>query len=219
MRKENVILTFSGKAHGGKDTCVSFVRDEFEKQGKSVFCLAFGDYVKTLCSRNFGYNEEFKEDYRDMLQKFGTDIVRSTEEDFWVRIVFNTIDMLSDIYDVFLISDARFLNELQPYPYRMSYPIFNVLIKRNMEDALTEDQEKHISEDLANNPPKDLFHIVINNNEGLDELEKMSNSIVQFILTIQENYEEINKQNTDEGINDLFGKMVNEMEFDEEDIE
>lgn len=216
MTTDNIVMTFTGMAHGGKDTSVNFVKEEFEKNGKRVFCLAFGDYVKTLCARNFGYNEEYKEDYRDLLQQFGTDIVRNIEEDFWVRIVFTTIDMLRGLYDVFLISDARFVNELQPSPWRIGYPIFNVLIKKDMPPDLVGDQNNHVSESLANNPSDDLFHVIINNNETLEELEKMCKSTVEFILTIQKNHEAISKLDSGEDIDNIFSKMIDGMEFDNE---
>ena len=212
----NIIMTFTGMAHGGKDTTAKFVKEEFERQGKDVFCLAYGDYVKTLCARNFGYNEDEKEDYRDLLQQFGTDVVRQIEEDFWVRIVFTTIDMLRNVYDVFLISDARFLNELQPSPWKLGYPIFNVLVKRDMDPDLIGEQNNHESESLANNPLDDLFHIIINNNESLEELQKMCKTTVEYIMTIQKNSEELAQLDSDEGVTDIFSKMIDGMDFSNE---
>lgn len=213
---KNIVLTFTGMAHGGKDTSADIVGEEFTKQGKRVFRLAYADYVKTLCARNFGYNDANKEDYRELLQEFGTDVVREIEEDFWVRIVFTTIDMLRDLYDVFIISDARFYNELQPSPWTIGYPIFNVLVKRDMKPDLVGDQNNHSSEDLANNSPDELFHIIINNNDSLDELRKMCKNTVDFILTIEKNHEELAQLDSDEGITDIFSKMIDGMDFTNE---
>lgn len=213
---KNIVMTFTGLANSGKDTCVEKMKTHFEKHGKKVFCLAYGDYVKSLCTRNFGYDDTKKEDFRDLLQLFGTDLVRNIEEDFWVRVVFTTIDLLNDEYDVFLISDARFMNELQPFPWKIGYPIFNVLINREFENNLTDEQNAHISEDLATNPPEGLFHITINNNGTLDDLSKMCFDIVKYVTTIQDNYKELKEQETEEEALNVFEKMMSEVEFNKE---
>lgn len=208
LNTDIIVMTFSGLAHSGKDTSVEFIKEEFEKEGKRVFCLAFGDYLKSLCRRNFGYDENNKEEYRDMLQNFGTDVVRAIEEDFWVRIVYSTIDLLRDIYDVFLISDARFLNELQPFPWHIGYPIFNVLVQRGIGPELTDEQNKHSSESLASDPPDDLFHIVIHNDKTMDDLQRMCENTVEFVLKIKKNNEEILRIESEDEAEDIIEKML-----------
>jgi hypothetical protein len=204
---DNIVMTFTGMAHGGKDTCADFVKEEFEKQGKRVLRLAYGDYVKALCARNFGYDESNKEEFRTVLQMFGTDIVRAVDPTFWITVVFTTIDALKDVYDVFLISDARFYNELQPYPWKLGYPIFNVLIKRGMEPDLEGEQNEHESEMIANNPNEKDFHIIVNNTGTLEDLSYMAKDVVSTIIDIESGY---TQKNTKRKISDsLMEKMIN----------
>ena len=79
---DNLVFTFTGRAGCGKDTCAKFVREYLDELGIPHFSLAFADYLKTLMKRNFGYSDENKEQFRSQLQEFGTEIVRSHDENF-----------------------------------------------------------------------------------------------------------------------------------------
>lgn len=187
---KNIVITFSGKARSGKDTSVQFVKKHFEEKGMNVFCLAYADYLKVLCKRNFGYDDADKENQRKILQTFGTDVVRNIDDIFWVETVFNTIDVLREVYDVFLISDARYDNELRPYPWTLGYAVFNTLVRRDSDNGLDEKERAHSSETLASEGDTSKFHFLIDNNEGLDELDKICGELVDFILKAKKQAEE-----------------------------
>lgn len=79
---DNLVFTFSGKAGAGKDTCASFVKMYLDELGIKNFTMAYADYMKALLKRNFGFSDEHKEDFRGLMQEFGTDIVRKQDEQF-----------------------------------------------------------------------------------------------------------------------------------------
>lgn len=79
---DNLVFTFSGKAGSGKDTSAIIVREYLEELGIKNFSLAYADYMKALLKRNYGLSEENKEEYRGLMQEFGTDIVRKQDENF-----------------------------------------------------------------------------------------------------------------------------------------
>lgn len=187
---KNIVITFSGKARSGKDTSVQFVKKHFEEQGMNVFCLAYADYLKALCRRNFGYDDADKEHQRKILQKFGTDVVREIDDIFWVETVFNTVDVLREAYDVFLISDARYENELRPYPWTLGYAVFNTLVRRKEDNGLSDAERSHSSEVLAESEDTSKFHFLIDNNEGLEELDGICKELVDFILKAKKQAEE-----------------------------
>ena len=176
--EHSLIFTFSGDARAGKDTCAMLLKNACEEAGLSCFNLAFGDAVKYNCARNFDYKN--KDTDRHILQEFGTK-VREIEKDFWVRQVYMTIDMLRNEYDVFAISDARYENELQPFPFAMLYPIINVYVKRDFETTLSEDEYNHESESMAHNPDMSKFQYVIDNNGTLQDTYKQ---IVDMLINV-----------------------------------
>lgn len=189
---DNIVFTLTGLANCGKDTVASMIVAYCKTLDKKPFSLAYADYLKVLAARNFGYNDNDKEDGRHILQSFGTQ-VREVEEDFWVRTVWNTIDAFRDLFNVFVVTDVRYENERRPYPWRISYPIFNVYIKNdNMESKLGEEELKHESEYLANNPSLDTFHFIVDNSGTLEETYNQVKQMVDMVLEAQQNaYESI----------------------------
>ena len=181
----NLVFTLTSPAGGGKDTCAYMIREYCESLGLKVLMISYADYLKMICARNFGYDGSNKEEGRKILQWFGTDVVKSIERDFWVRIVFQTFDLLNEEYDVFIVADARFEEELQPYPYKLLYPIVNVYIDRKIETALGDDEYNHSSESMANNPDLNNFHYVIDNNDTLEYTYEQIENMVENVILLQ----------------------------------
>lgn len=166
------IITFSGKAQSGKNLCASLIKKELEKKAVRCFELAFADYLKCICVKNFGYDESRKAEFRELLQVFGTDKIRSIDEDFWVKIVSMTVDLLQDDFDVFILTDARFENELNHKIFKKEHNIYNILVKREILSGLSQEELNHSSEQLAERNP-DLFDCVIRNDGTMEDLEKL----------------------------------------------
>ena len=180
------MITISGKFGSGKDVVAEMIKQYCESIDMSTFKLAFADSLKMHCARNFGY--ENKDTDRHILQEFGTK-VREIEKDFWARQVYITIDAFRSMFDVFVISDARYDNELRLFPFNLCYPIVNLYVVRDVED--NEDRQ-HESEELANNPDLSKFHYVIDNNGTLEETYKQVVNIVNEVLL--KKYDFLNEQ-------------------------
>ena len=184
----NIVFTLTGKANCGKDTVAGMIKDYLYELDRESFSLAYADYLKVLAARNFGYDDSDKETGRHILQEFGTK-VRSVEEDFWVRTVWTTIDAFRDLYDVFIVTDVRYENEKNPYPWRIGYPIINIYIKNdNFESKLGEEELKHESEYLANNPDLEKFHFIVDNSYSFEETKIQVKQLVDMVLEKQNEY-------------------------------
>ena len=178
--EDNIIVTLSGKAHSGKDLVGQMIKKYLEELGMSGFTIAFADQLKNHCMRNFGYLDKDKD--RKILQDFGTR-VREIEPDFWALQVYHTIDAFRSMFDWFIITDARYKNELSLFPYNVAYPIVNIYVKRDVESGLTEEEQAHESEQLATNPNLDEdFHFIIDNNGAIEETYEQVMDIVNTIL-------------------------------------
>lgn len=179
----NLVFTLTGKAGCGKDVCAEMIGSYCEYLDMKPLKLAYADNLKMICARNFGYND--KENDRHILQEFGSK-VRGIEQDFWVHQVFNTIDCLRNEFDVFIVSDARHENELQPKPYTLSYPIINIYIKRDFDTKLSDVEYSHESENMANNPDLSNFHYVVDNNGKLEDTYMQIIDIINDVILKRE---------------------------------
>lgn len=206
---KNLVFTFSGKAGSGKDTAAEMLVNYLKEREISVFEMAYADYLKALCKRNFGYDDNDKENGRHILQKFGTDVVRESDPIIWVETVFNMIDTLRDSYDVFVITDARFENELQPHPWKLGYPIFNILVQRETEGAISDENKQHSSEDMANNPDNNKFHFILHNDGTLDDLKIAVIECYNIVEIVRNHFmEELEKGETE---SDKIATLDNEV--------
>lgn len=203
----NIVFTLTSPAQGGKDVCAEMIKLHCNDIGHSVFKLAFADAVKFHCIRNFGY--ENKDTDRKILQDFGTQ-VRGIEKDYWVRQVYTAIDAFRNLYDIFVISDARYENELCPSPWSLSYPIINLYVKPHGKSTLSESEFKHESEDMANNPDLSKFHYVIDNSGDLEYTYTQIVAIVNDVIDKRNDYLMLQR-----GIDDVFNEVVEVGDKDE----
>jgi hypothetical protein len=93
--------------------------------------------------------------YRELLQRFGTEVGRSIDPDLWIKSTFNYMEPESN----YIITDVRFKNEAKACLDRGA-----VLIRINRETKDMEHQSEHDMDDF-----KDYTHI-IDNNGTLEEL-------------------------------------------------
>ena len=183
MRNRPYVITLTSVARGGKDTVADMIIDYCKEHDKKVLSIAYADYLKAICKRNFGYDENDKEAGRHILQHFGTEVVKSKEKEFWARVVFHTFDLLCDDYDVFLVPDARFEEELQLSPYNLFYPIINVFVHRTVDSPLGEAEKHHASEQMASDPDWSKFHAVVDNNGTLEETNAQVDELMENIFS------------------------------------
>ena len=163
------IICISGKGEAGKDTSALMLKARLEAVGDKVLVLHYADLLKFYCKNYFGWNGDKDFIGRTLLQRIGTDIVRSKDPDYWVKEVSNFIVMFKDEFDYFIIPDCRFPNEFE-YLSNQGFKVISVRIERPQhENKLTEEQRKHRSEVSLDH----YFHdYIIMNNGSLEELEE-----------------------------------------------
>lgn len=169
------VILISAYARHGKDSAADILKSEFEKQGKKVLIAHYGDLVKYVCKTFFGWNGE-KDDYgRSLLQKIGTDEIRKSDPDFWVRFIYDILAMFIDEWDYVIIPDCRFPNEIEYFkePY---FDLITIRVNRlNYISPLTVEQQNHSSETSLDNYAFDYY---INSESGLDNLKKEIDKII-----------------------------------------
>lgn len=161
------IITVSGKARHGKDSFAKILQQQLNMLGKKSLIINYADYLKFICQKYYGWNGEKDEVGRTILQKTGTEKIRSQIPNFWVDAVINFIKAIEDDFDFIIIPDCRFPNEITRW-IDEEYNIFPVHVTRtNFENNLTEEQRNHLSEIALDNFKFDYYAKAKN----LDELK------------------------------------------------
>lgn len=162
-------ICIGGKARCGKDTTATIMKQELESRGKKVLLTHYADLLKFMCRNYFGWNGEKDEAGRTLLQKIGTDCVRSQNPNFWVDFVLTIVSLFPEEWDYILIPDARFPNEISRIGEN-GYSYTLVKVRRpNFISPLTTEQQRHPSETALDDVIPD-FTII--NDGTMDELRK-----------------------------------------------
>ena len=99
------VICISGQAGAGKDTVGQIMKEQLERQGKSVLITHNADLLKYLCRTLFDWDGQKDEAGRSLLQYVGTDVVRKQRPDFWVNFLISIFDLFGDNWDYAIIPD------------------------------------------------------------------------------------------------------------------
>jgi len=176
------IILISGKAQNGKDSCAKLLKQKLELQNNKVLITHYGDPVKFLATNLFNWNGEKDEYGRTLLQKVGTDIVRTQNPNFWVDFIIDILKLFKGEWDYVLIPDVRFINEITRYGEEWNTTTVRVN-RLNFESNLTYEQKNHSSETELDNYH---FDYVINAESGLDKLEGEIDKFMEWMEEIDE---------------------------------
>lgn len=170
------IIGITGLKRSGKDTIADFMLKELAKlnPAKVGFADALKKEIATAIGKSREYIEENKDNFRLIMQGWGTDFRRKLcGEDYWVRKMIAQISMHHDIgTKVIIIPDVRFLNEAQLIRM-LEGKIVGVV--RGITDA----KDSHLSETEL----KDIkFDCLIENEGSLEDLQKKTKEALKQIL-------------------------------------
>ncbi len=184
------IICISGKAQHGKDTTAQFMKEAMEASGKKVLIAHYGDLLKYICKTFFGWDGQKNEAGRGLLQRVGTDVIRRQDEDFWVRFIGNILQLFYAEWDVVILPDCRFRNELRILDFmrRVNDPrnlasVHLRVIRPDFDNGLTEEQKAHPSETELDNVMPNAW---IWNDGDLDDLKTEVQRWVACFLITQE---------------------------------
>ena len=139
MSNIKTIYLFTGKAQSGKNYIARELNKALTSEHKTVLELSFAYKLKSFISTLFNMpiaevdkwklNEQpFTANgvtMREILQRFGTDIMRKhVDKDYWIKFVATRI--VNTDYNYYLITDYRFPNELDVVDYIKLYDLYNL---------------------------------------------------------------------------------------------
>lgn len=177
-KKLKKIYIICGKARSGKDTLAAIMKDLLEAQDKKVIVLQYASYLKEYAKKVSDWDGSDETKPRELLQTLGTDIIRKEiDNDFFTTKMIEDIKVYSYFFDIIIISDARFKNEIKN-PLKEFDGIETIHITRpNFDNGLSEEQKKHLSE-IDLDDYNDYTHEIINDG-SIDDLKDKIDSILR----------------------------------------
>lgn len=161
------IICISGKAGAGKDTLAKCIELTLAEAGQRVLITHYADLVKYVCKTFFKWDGNKDEKGRTLLQKVGTDIVRSKDPNFWVNFIEEILYFFQNEWDCVIIPDTRFPNEIQNL-ISAGHDVYHVRITRPIQGiAMTDKQKSHSSETALD---KYSYDYVIHNSGDVNSL-------------------------------------------------
>ena len=168
MSKTKVLCIAGGATHG-KTLTANVLKEILEDYDKNVLILSYANYLKYMCKQYFGWNGLKDEAGRTLLQRVGTNLARGNNPDIWVNVIGETILALHTEYDVFILDDARFPNEIIDLIEKFNLNVRSLKVNRlNYTGGLTEEQLNHPSETAFNDYEFDYY---INFEDGFKNVQ------------------------------------------------
>ena len=176
------VIAISGRAMNGKDTLAQMMSEVFQRDGKTVQITHFADLLKYICKTYFGWDGNKDNAGRELLQRIGTDVIRKNDENLWVNYMVSLLRcVFNEMYDVVIIPDARFPNEISVLRDN-GFDVTHIRITRvGFVAPMRDEQANHISETAMDGVIPDLGVI---NGGTLDDLKKVAESAVEFVMGV-----------------------------------
>jgi len=173
------IYIIGGKAKSGKNTFGTYLREELKKYGYKPCVMHLTAPLYSYAENYFAWDHQKDEKPREFLQKMGIEIIKNKlhKNTFLLDRLIEDINILSNFFDVFIITDARLKIEFETIKNNYQNTTSIKLNRNHYNDFLTEEQRNHITEteiDTYNN-----FDYIINNT-SLTALEKEAKRIINI---------------------------------------
>lgn len=176
-REEALVIVLSGKARSGKDTSLSIFKKLYESKGKKVISLYYASYIKEYAKNISNWSGSEEDKPRELLQVLGTDIIRNTiDKKFFINRIIEDIKVYSKFFDVIIIGDARFPDEIDSIK-EVFNNVISVHINRKDMNLLTSKEKQHITETALDSYKG--YDYEIENNGTLEELEEKLSIILK----------------------------------------
>lgn len=169
-KKNPIIFILSGKARSGKTTVTNLIIEYYNNQNLKAINLMYAESIKNYAKKITNWNGSDETKPRTFLQTLGTEIIRNKIDDnFFTRRMIEDIHVYSYFYDVIIISDARFKNEIEVPKQNFDKVVLIKIENHNMISNLTKTEESHISENALND--FNDYNYIINNDSSIEELK------------------------------------------------
>lgn len=176
VKKNPKIIILTGKAQSGKNETANIIKKELEKQNKKTIIISYAKYLKDYAKKITNWNGSEKTKPRELLQQLGVELIKNQiDENMLINRIKEDIRVYEYFFDVIIISDARFVNEIEQVKTKNT----TVIKIDGKENKLTKEQKNHITETALNN--YDQYDYTIENKTTKQNLKKQIKNIMEEI--------------------------------------
>ena len=174
------IFIIGGRARSGKSTFGNLLKEELKDYGYKPCVMQITNPLYSYAENYFDYDPNRDPKPREFLQKMGIEIIKEKlgKKDFLLNRLYEDIEILSNFFDVFIITDARLINEFLSIKAKYDDVVSIKLIRRDYDDKLSEEEKNHITEKEIS-MYNDFDYII--ENTGLDNLKEEAMEIIHNI--------------------------------------
>ena len=142
------IFVIGGKAKSGKNTFGEMLREELKDYGYRPCVMHITEPLYSYARSYFEWDGNENDKPREFLQKMGIEIIRDKlgKKEFLLNRLYEDIEILSNFFDAFIITDARMIHEFESLKEKYEDVVTIKLERKNYDDMLTEEEAEHITE-------------------------------------------------------------------------
>jgi len=171
------IIIISGKARAGKDTTASFLKEIYKEK---MIKLQYGSYIKEYAKNISDWDGSEETKPRELLQYLGTEIIKNKiDKKFFLNRIIQDIKVYSYFFETIVISDARFIEEIEDIKKIFDNIITIRIIRPNFDNGLTEKEKNHPTEVGLDN--YNSYDYNITNDGTLEDLKLKIERLVEVI--------------------------------------
>ena len=165
------IFVIGGVARSGKSTFGNLLKEELKDYGYKPCVMQITSPLYNYAEKYFNYDPNRDQKPREFLQKMGIEIIKEKlgKNDFLLNRLYEDIEILSNFFDVFIITDARLIHEFLSIKTKYDDVVSIKLVRKNFDNLLSEEEKNHITEKEIS-MYDDFDYIVYNN--GIDSLKE-----------------------------------------------
>ena len=174
------IFIIGGCARSGKSTFGNLLKEELKDYGYKPCVMQITNPLYSYAENYFNYDPNKDQKPREFLQKMGIEIIKEKlgKKDFLLNRLYEDIEILSNFFDVFIITDARLIHEFLSVKAKYDDVVSIKLVRKDYDNKLTLEEKNHITEkeiEMYN----DFDYIIYN--KGLDSLREEAIEIIHNI--------------------------------------
>ena len=172
------IFVIGGKAGVGKNTFGDILYKELDKYGYKPCIMHITAPLYNYAKNYFHWDGNEEKKPRAFLQKMGIEIIKEKlgKKDFLLNRLFEDIEILSNFYDTFIITDTRLVHEFEAIKEKYDNVITIKISRKNYDNHLTEEEASHITEKEIDMYQSFDYEI---ENHSIEELELAAKEIVE----------------------------------------
>ena len=172
------IYVIGGVAKSGKNTLGTYLREEAKKYGYKPCVMQLTEPLYAYARKYFDWDFQNGEKPREFLQKMGIEIIKNklNKQTFLLDRTKEDIEILSNFFDVFIITDARLKIEFDYFKKLYDDVVTIRLNRKNYDNGLSSEEKNHITEQEIQELTDFDYEI---ENTNLESLHKAAIEIIQ----------------------------------------